>query len=975
MALIVCAMSADPNPRPSGPHVFQFPPPNGSEQPHLPDFSLPPDVIVDPYNELFCIVCQTSVPRSESNALEHVSGRRHIMNDRRLFNEEPIRKETIREYFVNLAETQRAISRRYSHSPANLNAHNAAVRNRLPDASSLGDSVAKPFTNATTPTNISHMTTSNTPLTMNGTEASAIASAELIPNPERELRKSKLKSGIGTLAKGSTGASCESQNSSGAASDLDKKKLLREERIKFAEQVLTNSKFDTNDYVQGILADGDDSSSEKRNGSGDLSDTDSGFGHYTSRRQSSSMFEYKAPDGPDNSLDFMVPETSRKDFTGQILGLHLKSKRGSAESFTTGAGLHEGGSNSTAQFIPMRSTEDEETKCDRFGQRRKRWISQNGLLILHDDNGEELPPWLLSPIETDNVLCSADSSVALHFEILQFEKFVSPTKAEIQARNEVIMTVESITKKLWPHSSLHIFGSVATNLALPSSDVDISIMGSPECGSESEFHTLANAVRSISGFAKRVQVIRAKVPLVKIISRSSGMNCDVSIGTGNGVDNVPRIKGFLEQYPALRPLLLVVKCFLRQRGLNDVFTGGLGSYALLLMVVSHLQMAAHNFPKVKANLGTQIQHFFQFYGEMWNPCLTGIQIRDGGMYYDKFERFGSAPFETLRFSIEDPNDVNNEIARNSFGVLKIRTAFQNASRSLLRWMRDDASTSPTPLGAIIFTEFDFLKRRRVVIEDLQRQGKSVLCETVGEGRACNIDKLRGVGSFKSVPKGVCNTSGVNRNEHIDDTQNSQGLGRGIPFQEGDPIFVVNETNKNRGEVALLEASELDGPDPVREIGFANNQRRSMMTNGESQIISGTLGAGISRADAAAVANISMVRDGAERMEEGGVFSTTAGNGVVDEPMMVSNAVIAPNIQPPVAASSIHVFNSERDFGGPAFIPANIEMPVDFPKIPCTPHPGVRRVSRSNSGDQFRGRNSFRKSLRRGKRGGVRKLRR
>lgn len=971
MVLIVCAMSADPNLRPSGPHMFQFPPPNGSEQLHPPDFSLPPDVIVDPYNELFCIVCQTSVPRSENNALEHVSGRRHILNEKRLVDGEPTRKETIREQFIEGAETQRAMLQRHSHSPFNLNAHNAAVPNQLSDASSGGDSVDKPSTNAPTPTNISHMTTSNTSPIMNGSEANVAASAELIPNPERKLRKSKLKSGIGTLANASVRTSRESQNTSGVVSDPDKKILLREERIKFAEQVLTNSKFDTNDYVQGILADGDDSASEKRNHSGDLSDTDSGFEDYTSRRQSSSMFEYKAPDGPDNSLDFMVPETSRKDFTGQILGLPVKSKRSLAESSATEAGLHESDVNSMAQFIPMRSKEDEETKCDRFGQRRKRWISQNGLLVLHDDNGEELPPWLLSPTETDNVLCSADSAVALHFEILQFEKFVSPTKAEIQARNEVIMTVESITKKLWPRSSLHIFGSVATNLALPSSDVDITIMGSPECGSESEFHILANAVRSISGFAKRVQVIRAKVPLVKIISRSSGMNCDVSIGTGNGVGNVPRIKGFLEQYPALRPLLLVVKCFLRQRGLNDVFTGGLGSYALLLMVVSHLQMAAYNFPKMKANLGTQIQQFFQFYGEMWNSCLTGIQIRDGGMYYDKFERFGSAPFETLRFSIEDPNDVNNEIARNSFGILKIRTAFQNASRSLLRWMRDDASTSPTPLGALIFTEFDFLRRRRVVIEDLQRQGKSVLRETVGEGRTYNVDKARGVGPSKSLLKGVCNASRVDGNEHVDDIQNSQGPGRGIPFQKEHATVVA----KNGREVSLVEVTELGERDPVREIRFAEDQRRSMMTDRGSQILPGSVGAGISRADAAAVANVSIVCDGAEPMNEGGVFSTTAGNGVVGEPMMLSDAVSAPNIQPPVAASSIHDFNSERDFGGPAFIPNNIEMPVDFPKDPCTPYPGVRRVSRPNNGGQFRGRNSSRKGIRRGKRGGVRKLRR
>lgn len=41
--------------------------------------------------------------------------------------------------------------------------------------------------------------------------------------------------------------------------------------------------------------------------------------------------------------------------------------------------------------------------------------------------------------------------------------------------------------------------------------------------------------------------------------------------------------------PPLRPLLLGAKAVLREAGLNEVFTGGLGSYSLALLVLSHLQ--------------------------------------------------------------------------------------------------------------------------------------------------------------------------------------------------------------------------------------------------------------------------------------------------------------------------------------------------------------------------------------------------
>ena len=46
----------------------------------------------------------------------------------------------------------------------------------------------------------------------------------------------------------------------------------------------------------------------------------------------------------------------------------------------------------------------------------------------------------------------------------------------------------------------------------------------------------------------------------------------------------------LQKYPVLPKLVLVLKQFLLQRDLNEVFTGGIGSYSLFLMAVSFLQV-------------------------------------------------------------------------------------------------------------------------------------------------------------------------------------------------------------------------------------------------------------------------------------------------------------------------------------------------------------------------------------------------
>lgn len=56
-----------------------------------------------------------------------------------------------------------------------------------------------------------------------------------------------------------------------------------------------------------------------------------------------------------------------------------------------------------------------------------------------------------------------------------------------------------------------------------------------------------------------------------------------------------------QKYPVLPYLVLVLKQFLLQRDLNEVFTGGIGSYSLFLMAVSFLQVSLMKSIIVDAN--------------------------------------------------------------------------------------------------------------------------------------------------------------------------------------------------------------------------------------------------------------------------------------------------------------------------------------------------------------------------------------
>ena len=67
---------------------------------------------------------------------------------------------------------------------------------------------------------------------------------------------------------------------------------------------------------------------------------------------------------------------------------------------------------------------------------------------------------------------------------------------------------------------------------------------------------------------------------------------DISVNSGAGVRAALWLAQQRQAWPGLRPLALLLKAWLRAAGLADVSRGGLGSFALALMVIAHLQEEA-----------------------------------------------------------------------------------------------------------------------------------------------------------------------------------------------------------------------------------------------------------------------------------------------------------------------------------------------------------------------------------------------
>ncbi|OJT08695.1 Poly(A) RNA polymerase cid14 [Trametes pubescens] len=277
----------------------------------------------------------------------------------------------------------------------------------------------------------------------------------------------------------------------------------------------------------------------------------------------------------------------------------------------------------------------------------------------------------------------ANVAEMLQAEVEAFVEYISPTPIEDEVRSLVVALVSRAVTKTYTDAQVLPFGSYETKLYLPLGDIDLVIYSQSMARMDrvSVLHSLANIVKR-AGITDRVTIIaKAKVPIIKFVTTHGRFSVDISINQGNGVTAGKMVKQFLEELPALRSLVLIIKSFLSQRSMNEVFTGGLGSYSIVCLAISFLQM----HPKVRRgeidpskNMGVLVMEFFELYGCYFNYGEVGISLRDGGSYFNKTQRGWMDYGQQRLLCIEDPGDPTNDISRGSYNIAKVRTTLAGA---------------------------------------------------------------------------------------------------------------------------------------------------------------------------------------------------------------------------------------------------------------------------------------------------------
>lgn len=298
----------------------------------------------------------------------------------------------------------------------------------------------------------------------------------------------------------------------------------------------------------------------------------------------------------------------------------------------------------------------------------------------------------------------------LTMEIRDFVNYISPSSDEIITRNKVIAALKKSISDFWPGTTVHVFGSCATDLYLPGSDIDMVVVsdtGSYE--NASRLYQLSTFLRT-NKLATEVEVIaHAKVPIIKFVDPKSRLHIDVSFERTNGIDAAKRIRRWLVSTPGLRELVLVVKQFLRTRRLNNVHVGGLGGYATIIMCYHFLRL----HPKITTdamsaldNLGVLLIEFFELYGRNFSYDDLVLAL-DPENEEPKYVRKLKSPLQHSARSlfaiiIQDPADPSNNITRSSYNLRDLKKAFGGAYQLLLeKCYQLNAASYKERLGSLI----------------------------------------------------------------------------------------------------------------------------------------------------------------------------------------------------------------------------------------------------------------------------------
>jgi non-canonical poly(A) RNA polymerase PAPD5/7 len=271
---------------------------------------------------------------------------------------------------------------------------------------------------------------------------------------------------------------------------------------------------------------------------------------------------------------------------------------------------------------------------------------------------------------------------------LDFYKFIQLTDTEIKLRNKTFNEIKDIIELNFPNYKCSLYGSFIKGLSLPNSDIDILITRKDE---EKEKINLQKNLLEIYTILKQkniftdLEMINAKVPIITGLYISTKIHVDISLFKKNGVDAAEIINKIIAIYPEIRPLMLLIKYVIRQRNLNQIYTGGISSFIIFTLLYYYIADSRkiieseinNNGEKERLlTLGHLLVGFFNFYAFEFRYEKFGISISNGCHLYKREDE------AKYILSVKNFEDESQDMGVNCFNYSKILDVFKLAAERL-----------------------------------------------------------------------------------------------------------------------------------------------------------------------------------------------------------------------------------------------------------------------------------------------------
>lgn len=270
----------------------------------------------------------------------------------------------------------------------------------------------------------------------------------------------------------------------------------------------------------------------------------------------------------------------------------------------------------------------------------------------------------------------------------EIEKFVGAIDLEMSSSRKLRKMLVDQLKFRFQNagiiSSLQIYGSFQTELDLSWSDIDLVVEPTP--GNEqfalTQIHdSLVQMKSEANSWVKEIHFHeRASVPIIKIDCNYEGHEIVIDITQFNeqhkGIQCIELVQTYLNYFPYLKPLTLILKNLLKVHHLNDPYMGGLSSYGILLMVVAYFQTSAVSGNYNDENLGVALLNILHSYSR--------CQAVDIIPNIDPSNATRAAQISTPMFVIDsnqlvtitDPINPQNNVARSTRDFYQIINIFE-----------------------------------------------------------------------------------------------------------------------------------------------------------------------------------------------------------------------------------------------------------------------------------------------------------